>query len=119
MTENEAIETLKNNFPKTCKKVDGRRKGGFDDIECEFGKALLLSMSALEELQQYRAIGTVEKCREARERQRAKKPLSRTHCKDRNHPLSQDIGRCPSCNSIIAEDMLWCDDCGQKLDWSE
>lgn len=60
-----------------------------------------------------------KECQEARERQRAKKPLSRTHCKDGKHPLSQDIGRCPSCNGIVAEDMFWCDDCGQKLDWSE
>lgn len=60
MTENECIEILKNNFPKTCKMVDGRYKGGFDDTECEFGQALLLAISALEEIQQYRAIGTVE-----------------------------------------------------------
>lgn len=56
--------------------------------------------------EEYRAIGTVEECREAREKQRAKKPLSTTRCKDGNHPLSQDIGRCPSCKSIISENML-------------
>lgn len=64
MTENEAIEILRNNFPKTCKMVDGRYEGGFDDTECEFGKALLLLISALEEIQQYRAIGTVEEIKE-------------------------------------------------------
>ena len=51
-----------------------------------------------------------------KEKEDVKKPLSRTHYKDGNHPLSQDIGRCPSCNSIVEEDILWCDDCGQKLD---
>lgn len=56
MTEHEAIEILKNNFPKTCKMVGGRYKGGFDDTECEFGKALLLSISSLEEIQQYREL---------------------------------------------------------------
>ncbi len=60
MTEQEAIKVIKNNFPKTCKMVDGRYKGGFDDTECDFGKALLLSISALEEIQQYRALRTVE-----------------------------------------------------------
>ena len=39
MTENECIEILKNNFPKTCKMVDGRYKGGFDDAESELGRA--------------------------------------------------------------------------------
>lgn len=74
MNLDEAIEILKNNFPKTCKMVDGRYKGGFDDTECEFGQALLLSISTLEEIKQYRTIGTVEECREARERQKEKKP---------------------------------------------
>ncbi len=54
MNLDEAIEILKNNFPKTCKMVDGRYKGGFDDTECEFGQALLLSISILEEIKQYR-----------------------------------------------------------------
>lgn len=53
------------------------------------------------------------------ERMIPKKPTSKTHCKDGNSPLSQIIGRCPSCDCIVAEDMIWCDDCGQKLDWSE
>lgn len=117
MTENEAREFL-GRFSldrigyASGKEVDTERFNYFTEL-------LMTAMQALTEIQQYRAIGTVEGCREARERQREKKPLSRTHCKDGNHPLSQDIGRCPSCNSIVAEDMLWCDDCGQKLDWSD
>ncbi|MDE7424385.1 MAG: hypothetical protein K2N51_11985 [Lachnospiraceae bacterium] len=60
MTENKAIEVLKDNFPKTCKMVDGRLKGGFDDVECDFGKALLQAILSLKEIQKYRAIGTIE-----------------------------------------------------------
>lgn len=75
MTENEAIEILRNNFPKTSKMVGGRLKGGFDDTECKFGKALLLSISALQELQQYRAIGTVSECQRAVEKMRGKEEL--------------------------------------------
>ena len=55
----------------------------------------------------------------ALERMISKKPTSKTHCKDGNSPLSQIIGRCPSCSCIVAEDMIWCDDCGQNLDWSD
>lgn len=66
MTEQEAIEVIKNNFPKTCKMVNGRYQGGFDDTEGDFGKALLLSISALEEIQKYRALGTVEELHKAK-----------------------------------------------------
>ena len=120
MTENEAIEILKNNFPKTCKMVDGRYKGGFDDTECEFGKALLLSISVLEEIQQYRAIGTVEECREARERQRAKKPV---------YPYLKSFPTCPNCGEVnlqqeneygnVVANYDFCPDCGQAIDWSD
>lgn len=114
MTENECIEILKNNFPKTCKMVDGRYKGGFDDTECEFGQALLLSISALEEIHQYRTIGTVEECWEAREKQRGKKPV-----------LYKDTNRadCPVCGNTVRSISKpfgdWCSHCGYKLDWSE
>ena len=63
MTENEAAVIIKKNFPKTCKVVDGRYKGGFDDVDCDFGGALLLAISSLEEVGKYRAIGTAEDCR--------------------------------------------------------
>ena len=62
MTENEVIELLKNNYPKTRKMVDGRLQGGFDDHECDVGIVIDLASNALEEVQQYRAIGTPEEC---------------------------------------------------------
>ena len=60
MTEQMAIEVIKKLVPKTCKKVDGRLKGGFDDWESDDGRAIQAAIQALEEIQQYRAIGTVE-----------------------------------------------------------
>lgn len=116
MTDKEAIEALRKDNELCYKQCEGACCDVEND-KCTCGDVRIVS--AFEELEQYRSIGTVEECREAREKQRAKKPLSRTHCKDGNHPLSQDIGRCPSCKSIISENMLWCDDCGQKLDWSD
>lgn len=120
MTENEAREILEV-FDRERKEhmVNMPHVPYFDRVACDnFTQSLNIAIKALEEIQQYRAIGTVEECRSAVEKRREKKPLSRTHCKDGNHPLSQDIGRCPCCNGIVAEDMIWCDDCGQKLDWS-
>lgn len=72
-------------------------------------------------LKQYYAIGTVEECREARERQRAKKPInirlletSGVHC-----------GVCPVCKNPVYADLKnsnhreCCGHCGQAIDFSE
>ena len=77
MKPEEAIEIIKQNFPKTCRMVNGRYQGGFDDTECDFGKALLMAIEAIKEIQQYREIGTVEECREAVEKlKRAEEALN-------------------------------------------
>ncbi|MSS64581.1 hypothetical protein [Velocimicrobium porci] len=47
MNQEEAIEILKKNYPKTAKKVDGIYVGGFDDVDCEFGQALTIAISSL------------------------------------------------------------------------
>ena len=70
---------------------------------------------------EYEAIGTVEECREARERQTAKKPLnirlletSGVHC-----------GICPVCKNPVYADLKnqnhreYCGHCGQAVDWRE
>ncbi len=62
MTENEA------------KLILDVRISRFDHAD-DVNKALEVAKTALEEIQQYRSIGTVEECREARERQIPKKPL--------------------------------------------
>ena len=90
MKPEEAIEIIKQNFPKTCRMVNGRYQGGFDDTECDFGKALLMAIEAIKEMQKYQLIqnatigeiaevlkeflkiGTVEECREAMEKQMPK-----------------------------------------------
>lgn len=121
MTENEAIEILRNNFPKTCKMVNGRYKGGFDDTECEFGKALLASISALEESQQYRAIGTVEECREAREKQKPKIPDIWGDGYDNEGNMIYDMYDCPKCGKsyeVEYHDYKYCPECGQAFDRS-
>lgn len=61
----------------------------------------------LEEIQQYRVIGTVEECREARERQRAKKKELKIYCDFK-------IYECPICGyEPIGE---YCHNCGQRLE---
>lgn len=72
---------------------------------------------ALEEIQQYRAIGTVEECRAAVEKMIPKKPI----VKDR-------IPYCPCCGEIATTDtgdsymdyrVGYCLKCGQKIDLEE
>lgn len=71
-------------------------------------------LDALEEFNQYKSIGTVEECREAREKQIPKKIIGgKAHCQNRY---------CPSCNEWMAFDKKrypYCPMCGQALDWSD
>ena len=148
MTENEAIEVLSDFNKQVSTKADGAYQSTIGEMACK------VAIKALEEIQQYRAIGTVEElkqlkgngaftglelaqlaamqmkvkeyqsigtveeCREAVEKQKAKKPLNICIAKDGNKTVGT-VGRCPCCNSIIDFSMIWCDDCGQQLDWSE
>ena len=65
-----------------------------------------VAIKALEEIQQYREIGTVEECREAREKQKPKK-------------IIRIVGRypykCPTCNGKLEIGYRHCIICGQLL----
>ncbi len=74
MTENEAIKDLMKHREASTKEIE-RLKGKGRDFSYfqECVDSLDMAIQALEEVQQYRAIGTVEECREAMEKQRNKK----------------------------------------------
>ena len=67
------------------------------------------------EVEEYRAIGTVEECRAAVEKQTVKKVKAISQVKD-GDSYGGLIGRCPCCGDILEEDTVYCD-CGQRLDW--
>lgn len=72
-----------------------------------------MAIKALEEIQQYREIGTVEECREAVEKQKLKKLT-----KGRNGSL------CCKCGLVLQvgnkrKALYFCHNCGQAIDWSE
>lgn len=102
--ENEAIKELKQNIEMPFG----------SDISNEASKT---AIKALEEIQQYRAIGTVEECQEARKRRNGKKvTLSHNGCvKDKRKAF------CPNCGLVIHGKRMigYCSCCGQKLYWSE
>lgn len=84
-------------------------------------KAFETAIEALQEIQQYRAIGTVEECREAREKQIEKKVNNRKLLRDFNKTPYSVHGDCPNCGSVglLSMNTDYCNACGQKLDWSE
>lgn len=108
MTENEAIEVLKDFDKQAAGKADGAYQTAIGEIACK------LAISALEEIQQYRALGTIEELRSAMEKQVPKRPSE----------VKEDYFVCPQCGSLIkALDDLsthkHCLNCGQAIDWSE
>ena len=71
-------------------------------------EAVKLSIKALEEVQQYRALGTVEELKEAKEKQVAKKP---------KYEDEFGVYLCSNCDDVVFVKQKHCDGCGQKLLW--
>ena len=75
-------------------------------------------INALEEVQAYRAIGTVEKFKTLKEKNEPKKPYS-----DQNGLLDAKMWHCPVCKKEVISDWNrelendYCHNCGQRLDW--
>ena len=101
MTENEAIKEL-----LLCKRTR---------MFIPQNITLIKAIQALEEIQQYRAIGTVAELQALKEKNEPKKPTDISKVRD-NEGYIGLVGKCPSCGEILEEDTVYCD-CGQALDW--
>lgn len=121
MTEQEAINVLLENVPKCCKMVDGRYQGGFDDWDCDMGQAIRVAVLALQDVQNYQKIGTVEECLKAMVKQKPKAVKNRKLLKDFHGSPYCIQGDCPNCGceSIKATANDYCYVCGQHLKWDE
>lgn len=70
-----------------------------------------IPIDIINEWEKYRAIGSVDECRSAVEKQKAKKVLK---------PLtSYSLGTCPVCTEHQLGRWEHCRSCGQKFDWSD
>ena len=83
--------------------------------------AFTIAIQALEELEQYRALGTVEELKEAREKQIPKTPCIEGdgYCPEGN--LVYDTWICPNCEEyyeIDYDDYDYCPKCGQAINKS-
>jgi len=116
LTEQEAIKILTG-----IDEVHGNLPEDGNDVEA----TLMMARDALEEVQQYRALGTVEELREAMKKQRAKKILKRkcVGCNKDCANCDDYADRCPTCKETVDNDYMieytYCPYCGQALDWSE
>ena len=112
MTDNEAIEVLTDRHTSIgTTKCD-------DVVWRKLKPAIDTAVNALEEIQQYQAIGTVEECREARERQKRRKPKVWT-TPDDGINLIYDMYKCPNCGQEHKIDYYneysYCPNCGQAV----
>ena len=101
MTENESIKELEASIDlaKMCTQ-NYERKREIQGYE--------MAINALEEVQQYRTIGTPEECRAAVEKQKPKKPVMDGYCCFESY-------ECSTCHHDISNEQKYCDKCGQKL----
>ena len=108
MTDKEAIEALRKDNELCYKQCEGACCDVEND-KCTCGDVKIVS--AFEELEQYRTIGTVEECREAREKQISQKPI-------RVMVGAHDsTDGCPVCKTEFYEKHNFCPTCGNKMDW--
>lgn len=117
MTENEALKIATHCLgvqaeQEVCEECPVYRESG---IVCK--EIARTAITALEEIQQYRAIGTVEECQEAVEKRKAKIVSD----------LDYDLGyyTCPSCGTAISfmddgyKSHKCCLNCGQAIKFYE
>lgn len=106
MNLDKEIKGLKDENEKCYEQCEGCCSSVKENV-CSCRDAIILSA-----LEQYRAIGTVEECRESRERQRAKKPIKIAPCKSVNY------FKCSSCGEFLSIGKPFCKECGNAVDWS-
>jgi len=117
----ENLKIIKEHFIATVLKanLDGKGKQDAKEVEFDFNRAI----QALEKVQQFEAIGTVEEFKVLKEKSVAKKPLLRLcgGCQSCCVDCDRYEDRCPTCNGGLyiesGKPHKHCPDCGQKLDW--
>ena len=124
MTEQEAIKINGWTFEETVKTAENLMESERNMFKWDVLRHLRdFAELFCEELRQYRAIGTPEECRQAAEKQIAKKPRE----------YEDKFYGCPVCGNVLLHKwekyptklmnkkngLPYCLGCGQKLDWSD
>ena len=108
MTENEAISRIKDHMEIHRLK---------EPRAIYITVALSMAITAIKEIQQYREIGTVEECREAVEKQKAKELVYESDSVFSNGFSHYRMGKCPMCDRYYnsSDEVNYCSKCGQAL----
>lgn len=106
-------EDLEERLVKTYGECDELLKTIVDSLEKnhELSKPLFKSKLLIEE--------DVDKWEQLKERDTAKKPIKTKGLKDFHGNIYKVVGKCPNCGCGVSNRMRFCDECGQRLDWSE
>ena len=129
MKPEEAIERLHQFLQQSIGIIEDADRGDDyavkvkEDAEKDLS-AIQLANEAVKEVQQYREIGSVEECQEAREKQIPKAPIMKPYYEDMP---DEEYLCCPTCGDILTDRIpddnknfyFHCLNCGQKFDWSE
>lgn len=103
MTEDKAIKRMRYRIDTATdvigKGVDGR---AYEDME--------MAIKALEEIQEYKKIGTVEECRKAMKKQERKRNIK--------GKIFESLGyyQCPTCGGLLMRNEKFCSECGQAIE---
>lgn len=110
MTENEALEYIKN-MAFMCGEYEKCEYGNQCTTKCL--KATKMAIKSLEEIQQYRTIGTIDEFKDLKEKSIPRKIKG----------IRFEEAICPRCESELF-DTYWafggiryCSNCGQTIDW--
>lgn len=113
MTENE-LRINGKSFDETISQLEEFMES--DDVHGELFIVLRSARDFMEnmneEIQQYRAIGTVEEFKALKEKSVEKKPRFYAH-----NYYCTECGNLVGNNEFEWQRFLYCDKCGQKLDW--
>lgn len=126
MTENEAIDFLEDEINGLKEQRDGVIGEIAEKVFWEInGKERISTFRTIigfiTELKQYREIGTVEECREAVEKQKAKRPDYEGDGYADGY-MVYDTWICPNCGKeyeVDYDDYKYCPNCGQAIKWDE
>ena len=125
--ENEAISELEKFQIQVEHSIAEEECCEYDNSEKELQKdekflyAFDMAITALEEIQQYREIGTVEECREAIEKQKPKRPYYEGDGYADGY-MVYDTWICPNCGEkyeVDYDNYKYCPKCGQSISWEE
>lgn len=100
-----------------------RKEAHRQTVNSEGQDAYIIAISAMQELQEYKKLGTLEEVREAVERQQAKKPVVGADVMvgrdDGGNPIWETDYVCAECGMGIAPEYVCCPYCETVIDWSE